>query len=342
MLNFDFPRLAAIGLTPALLQQALVLAGDQDRQLARVCRVQRDCVWAHDGETEWQAQALPQVHRELAVGDWALCQPQSGGPWRLTERLEPFNQLARFNDEGARQVYASNVDTALLVMGLDGDYNPRRLERYLGLAAAAAGAAPVVVLSKADLCADAADRVAELEHRLRPAPPILALNGNDPACREALQPWLGAGQTLVLLGSSGAGKSTLSNALLGAATQAVGQVRDDDSRGRHTTTSRTLLSCPDGACIIDTPGVRGLQALLDEQALAGSFADIAALASDCRFRDCRHREEPGCAVRAGVDPDRLRNYHKLLREAQRLEQTPLQRQQQRGEWKARNKAARRR
>lgn len=341
MLNFDFPRLAAIGLTPQLLQQALVLAGDQDRQLVRVCRVQRDCVWGHDGESEWPAQALPHAHVELAVGDWALCQPQAEGPWRLIDRLEPFNQLARFNDEGARQVYASNVDTALLVMGLDGDYNPRRLERYLGLAASA-GVAPVVVLSKADLCADTADRVAELERRLRPAPPILALNGNDPSCREALAPWLGAGQTLVLLGSSGAGKSTLSNALLGEATQIVGEVREDDSRGRHTTTARTLLPCPGGACIIDTPGVRGLQAPLDEQALAGSFADIAELAGRCQFRDCRHQEEPGCAVRAGVDADRLRNYHKLLRETRRLEQSPLQRQQQRREWKARSKAARRR
>ncbi|VEB42530.1 GTPase RsgA [Chromobacterium violaceum] len=193
MLNFDFPRLAAIGLTPALLQQALAQAGDGDLQLARICRVQRDCAWVHDGEEERQAHALPGVHADLAVGDWVLCQPREHEPWRLLERLEPFNQLVRVNDEGARQAYASNVDTALLVMGLDGDYNPRRLERYLGLAAAA-GVAPVVVLSKADLCADAEARLAELEQRLRPLPPILLLNGTDPACRDALLPWLGAGR----------------------------------------------------------------------------------------------------------------------------------------------------
>ncbi|AUH51522.1 ribosome small subunit-dependent GTPase A [Chromobacterium sp. ATCC 53434] len=341
MLNFDFPRLAAIGLTPVLLQQALALAGEDDLRLARVCRVQRDRAWVHDGEHEQQASALPDVHAELAVGDWALCQSREHEPWRLLERLEPFNQLVRVNDEGARQTYASNVDTALLVMGLDGDYSPRRLERYLGLAAAA-GVAPVVVLSKADLCPDAEARLAELEQRLRPLPPILLLNGTDPACRDALRPWLGAGQTLVLLGSSGAGKSTLSNTLLGVDAQAVGAVRGDDSRGRHTTTARTLLPCPDGACIIDTPGVRTLQAPPDAGALAGSFADIEALAGHYQFRDCGHREEPGCAVRAGVDGDRLRNYHKLRREMERHERTPLQRQQQRREWKARNKAARQR
>ncbi|WP_241499413.1 ribosome small subunit-dependent GTPase A [Chromobacterium sphagni] len=270
-----------------------------------------------------------------------MAQPQATGAWRLLERLEPFNQLARVGGDGVRQLYASNVDTALLVMGLDGDFNPRRLERYLGLAASA-GVAPVVVLSKADLCPGAGRKVEELEARLRPLPPILLLNATDPACRGALQPWLGAGQTLVLLGSSGVGKSTLSNTLLGVQAQVVGGVREDDSRGRHTTTARSLLQCPDGSCIIDTPGVRSLQAPLDEEALAGSFADIAELAARCQFRDCSHKLEPGCAVRGAVANDRLLNYHKLQREMRRTEQTALQRQQQRREWKVRSKASRRR
>ncbi|UTH73171.1 ribosome small subunit-dependent GTPase A [Chromobacterium sp. IIBBL 290-4] len=341
MLEFDFTRLAAIGLTPLLLQQALALAGDDDLRLARVCCVHRGQVGLHDGEGERAGRVAPSWQGELAVGDWVLCRPDASEVWMARERLEPFNQLARVNDQGAPQVYASNVDTALLVMGLDGDYNPRRLERYLGLAAAS-GVAPVVVLSKADLCAEAEARIAELQARLRPLPPILALNATDSSCREALLPWLGAGQTLVLLGSSGVGKSSLSNVLLGAAEQEVGAARESDSRGRHTTTSRSLLLCPDGACIIDTPGVRGLQAPMDEAALAGSFGDIAELARHCQFRDCGHDGEPGCAVAAGVDADRLRNYHKLARESQSLEQTPLQRQQQRREWKIRNKAARQR
>ena len=151
----------------------------------------------------------------------------------------------------------------------------------------------------------------------------------------------GAGQTLVLLGSSGAGKSTLTNTLLGRAVQDTGAVREHDSRGKHTTTSRSLHRLPGGACVIDTPGLRALRPDVDEATLAASFGDIEALAAQCRFRDCRHEDEPGCAVREGV-ADRLRNYHKLLREARRDTMTVLERQQQLAMWKARGRAARER
>jgi ribosome biogenesis GTPase len=154
-----------------------------------------------------------------------------------------------------------------------------------------------------------------------------------------LAPWLDAGRTLVLLGSSGAGKSTLTNTLLGRTVQATGAVREHDSRGRHTTTSRSLFRLPGGACLVDTPGLRSLHPDVDESTLAASFGDVDALAAACRFRDCAHRDEPGCAVRAGVDPDRLRNYHKLLRDARRDTISALERQRQVGEWKARSKAA---
>src|SRR5206468_6677584 len=130
----------------------------------------------------------------------------------------------------------------------------------------------------------------------------------------ALAGYVAPGRTLVLLGSSGAGKSTLTNTLLGAAVQDTGAVRQHDSRGKHTTTSRSLHRLPGGACVIDTPGLRTLRPDADEAALAGLFADVEALAGRCRFRDCRHAQEPGCTVREGVDADRLRNYHKLLRE----------------------------
>ncbi len=154
-----------------------------------------------------------------------------------------------------------------------------------------------------------------------------------------LAPFIGSGQTVVALGSSGAGKSTLTNTLLGQALQFTGAVREDDSRGRHTTTSRSLHRLPAGGCIIDTPGLRGLRPDIDENELAATFDDIGNLAGKCHFRDCRHGDEPGCAVRAGVAADRLANYQKMLREIRRETLTPLQRRQQLSMWKIRHRAA---
>ena len=154
------------------------------------------------------------------------------------------------------------------------------------------------------------------------------MNATHESAAQALARYLGRGQTLVLLGSSGAGKSTLTNTLLGAHVQDTGAVRVNDGRGKHTTTSRSLHRLPGGACVIDTPGLRTLRPDGDERALVGSFADIESLAERCRFRDCRHLDEPGCAVREGIDPDRLRNFHKLLREARRDTMTALDRQRQ--------------
>ena len=144
--------------------------------------------------------------------------------------------------------------------------------------------------------------------------------------RRALRGYLGRGQTLVLLGSSGAGKSTLTNTLLGAAVQDTGAVRVNDGRGKHTTTARSLHRLPGGACVIDTPGLRTLRPDADEATLAAVYDDIETLAAQCRFRDCRHAQEPGCAVREGIGADRLRNYHKLLRETRRDTLTALDRQ----------------
>jgi ribosome biogenesis GTPase len=197
----------------------------------------------------------------------------------------------------------------------------------------------VVVLTKADLCNEVESRRADVSARIGHHVDVLALNALDAAAATALAPYLGPGQTLVLLGSSGAGKSTLTNTLLGAAVQATGAVRAHDSRGRHTTTARTLHRLPGGACVIDTPGLRGLAPDIDEAALAASFQDIQALAAGCRFRDCSHRDEPGCAVRAGVAADRLANYHKMLRDVRRESMTPLQRRELLSMWKARGKAA---
>lgn len=330
MIDIDFALLRPIGLTQAIVSQLPALEGiPADARLLRVTQVHRDRVAVHDGHAE---SSLPGTLPELATGDWVLA---VGG--RLLASLAPWNTLARRNADGQRQLIASNIDTALLVMGLDHDFNPRRLERYLALAMTA-GVAPVVVLTKADTCPDAEERLDELRARLPGALPMFAVDGTSAATAQTLAPWLASGQTLILLGSSGAGKSTLTNTLAGS-TQATGGVRQGDDRGRHTTTARSLHLCPRGACIIDTPGLRSLQPDTDEESLAASFEDIDALAAHCQFRDCGHGDEPGCAVRGAVHEDRLRNYHKLLREARRAQQTPLDRIAERGKWKVLMKEA---
>ncbi|HEY0818523.1 MAG TPA: ribosome small subunit-dependent GTPase A [Rhizobacter sp.] len=353
MIDLDVERLRSIGLTPTLAQAALAISSnleDSTRRLVRVTEVHRETLVVHDGAHELSVRPAPRLTRELAendtalaVGDWVLLAPDAhGDPW-AHERLDPLTHIARRDADGRRHPVVSNVDTALLVMGLDDDYNPRRLERFLTLVQTQ-GVTPVVVLTKADVVPPERVQQAldELRERLSATVELLALDGRDPASASTLAPWLGAGQTLVLLGSSGAGKSTLTNALLGAPVQDTGAVREHDSRGKHTTTSRSLHRLPGGACVIDTPGVRTLRPDVDDGALDAVFGDIAALAPRCRFRDCRHGEEPGCAVREGVSADRLRNYQKLQRELRRDTQTALERQAQLSQWKARMRAGRER
>lgn len=324
-----------------------------------------------DGAAAGPAGAAASAAAAVLDGPDRPARPEAG--WRIACRLLPAGQIARRTTDGRaadgragwqRQVLASNVDLAVLVMGLDGDFNPRRLERHLALARLA-GVAAVLLLSKADtLAADAvARRLTEARAALPADVPALALDLRDPAAAEALTQWLRPGCTAVLLGSSGAGKSTLANTLLAAAAagarpgaRRTGAVRADDSRGRHTTTVRTLLPLPGGACLIDTPGLRALRLDLDApDQLAQAFGDVAALAPLCRFRDCRHGAEPGCAVREALSPQRLRNYQQLLREAGRdAARAPsvgaagqawseLQsRQAERAQRKARSRAARQR
>lgn len=332
MINFDFASLRLIGLTPLISNQLHALASnfieDASLQMARITEVQRDSLVLHNGSGSLPARVLPRLwhelatdHLNLAVGDWGLASGSAESGYSFIARMPPLTHLARRNNEGRLQALASNIDTALLVMGLDHDFNLRRLERYLALVHAA-DVAPVVLLTKADMHEHAADRLAQVEQRLSSSVPIFAVNGQSSATVQLLLPWMAAGQSLILLGSSGAGKSTLTNTLANSR-QETGAVRMDDSRGHHTTTARSLHLCPGGACIIDTPGLRSLQLNLDQEALGASFADIDALAVACQFRDCRHQSEPGCAVRPVVDQDRLKNYQKLLRESQRSQQTPL-------------------
>lgn len=363
MILIQFERLRRLGLSPALAQQAATCAelhGQADLQLMRLTEVHRETVRLHDGLGEHSARVPLRLLRQLAepgddagsgaavstattlaVGDWVLASA-TGEAW-VHARVPPRSHIQRRDADGRRHAVVSNVDTALLVMGLDDDFSPRRLERYLTLVQAS-GVMPVVVLTKADVLAPAPGaleaRVASLLCRMPAHIDVLAVDGTDSATARRLSPYLGLGQTLVLLGSSGAGKSTLTNTLLGAPVQDTGAVRVHDSRGKHTTTSRSLHALPGGACVIDTPGLRALRPDVDAATLAATFDDIASLAAHCRFRDCRHHDEPGCAVREGVHGDRLLNYQKLLRESRRDTLSAVQRQQQVATWKARGKATR--
>jgi ribosome biogenesis GTPase len=345
MQKLDFDRLRPIGLSPAMACAIAVGREDANGAPLRVTEVHSETLRVHDGAAEFTARVMPRLHRglvddgdALAVGDWVLAASDRHGDWWAHTRITPQTRLARRDMQGMPQVFATNVDTALLVMGLDADFSPRRLERYLALVHGS-GVQAVVVLSKADLCGERIDQHLEtLRVRLPAGLNVLALNTLDATAARQLDPWLAAGQTLVMLGSSGAGKSTLTNTLLGAEVQDTGSVRDGDGRGRHTTTVRSLHQLPGGACVIDTPGVRTLRPATD---VAGAgFSDVTTLAQQCRFRDCRHQHEPGCAVRAGVQADRLANFHKLEREHRRDSMTALERREQLNVWKARSRAAR--
>jgi ribosome biogenesis GTPase len=253
-----------------------------------------------------------------AVGDWVALVPGLENEEATIEALLP--RTSRFSRKVAgdlteEQVVAPNIDTVFLVSGLDHDFSLRRIERYL-TTAWDGGARPVILLNKADLSGDIAATVAEVE-TIACGAPVHAISSRNRVGLDALPAYLGVGQTCAFLGSSGVGKSTLINALLGEDRQRTNEVRDKDSRGRHTTTSRELLVLPGGGLLIDTPGMREMQ--LWEGSLADAFADIETLGAGCHFRDCQHEQEPRCAVRAAVDdgrlaPARLESFRKLQRE----------------------------
>ena len=286
-------------------------------------------VWCQGGEIE-TVRSGRLTHRASsrgdlpAVGDWVVVRKRPdedrGAIIAVLPRHSWFSRrmAGQVTDE---QVVAANVDVVFIVMALDADFSLRRLERYL-LLARESGAAPVVLLTKPDLCADPPARVAETTSLTGDAP-VHVLNPRLDQGLDRVAAYLPAGKTGALLGSSGVGKSTIVNRLVGRDIQKTRDVRASDSKGRHTTTRRELVLLPTGGLLIDTPGMRELQLWDVGEAVSETFDDIESLAAGCRFSDCRHRDEPRCAVKAAVDegrlsPGRLVSYLKLQDELAHL------------------------
>ncbi len=268
------------------------------------------------------------------VGDWVAVHARPDEGHATIHHVLPRRGVLVRKAAGTRtlpQPMAANVDTCLIVTSCNQDLSPRRLERALILAWDA-GAAPVLLLNKADLVENA-DALAEELRLALPGSEVHAVSAVDGRGLDALDPHLQPGRTLVLLGSSGVGKSTLANRLLGAELLATQEVREEDAKGRHTTTSRHLVCIPSGAVLIDTPGTRELALWGDEDATSAAFSEIDALAAACRFGDCTHHGEPGCAVLLAIEDgeltrERLDSRNKLDREMARL----VAKQDQRAQW----------
>ncbi|HEU0299888.1 MAG TPA: ribosome small subunit-dependent GTPase A [Longimicrobium sp.] len=333
----DFPpsmdgvsaRLAPLGWDGTFARE---LEGLQMRDAvpARVVAEHRDRYVVADGDGERAAVLAGRLrHRSRsrddlpATGDWVAVDAGADGTAAIHAVLPRRSAFRRkvAGEVTEAQVLAANVDVALVAAALPAELNERRIERYLALAWES-GAVPVVVLTKADL-ADDVDAAVRAVRAVAPGTDVAAVSAVSGEGVDALARWLRPGRTAVLLGSSGVGKSTLTNRLLGAEALRTGAVRDD-GKGRHTTTHRQLVRLESGALLIDTPGMRELQLWTADAGLESAFADVEALAACCRFGDCAHRAEPGCAVRAAaesgaLDPARLESWHRLRRELAWLE-----------------------
>ena len=305
----SFAELAGPGRVPArvVLEHTHIyrVVTDEGETLARV-----------SGRLRHRAEGRPDFP---AVGDWVVVEPVPGGDARIHAVLPRVSRFSRraAGDVTEEQVVAANIDTVFLVGGLDGDFNPRRLERYL-VVGSESGATPVILLNKADLV-DAPERYVDEVKAIAPAVDVHAVSARRPESLDVVRAHLGFGRTAALLGSSGVGKSTIVNRLAGFDLLRTQDVRITDSRGRHTSTARQMVLLDGGGILIDTPGMRELQLWETGEKLGDAFADVEALAGACRFRDCRHLHEPGCAVRAAVTAGelpsaRLESFHKLAAE----------------------------
>lgn len=294
---------------------------------ARVIIRQKNRYTLTDGEREWDAEISGRIHYAArtagdypAVGDWVAIKKRPGeGTATIHTILTRRSCFTRRNpgEREEEQIVAANIDVVFLVDAFDAGVNIRRLERYLVLASQG-GARPVIVLNKADLDPDADEVVDEVRATI-PGIPVVVTSATKKSGLASILEHLPAGETAALLGPSGAGKSTIANALLGEERFATGDVRDGDRKGRHTTSHRELVQLPSGGLLIDTPGMREIQLWDADEGVEETFEDIEELALQCRFSDCRHASEPGCAVngaieRGELDPGRLGNFEKMLRE----------------------------
>lgn len=276
----------------------------------------------HAGRMRHQAEGRTQLS---AVGDWVAALPTPGEASATIEAVLP--RRSRFSRKVAgetteEQIVAANIDTVFLVMGLDGDYNPRRLERYL-LMAYESGAKPVVLLNKSDVAEHLAEDLEEIA-TIAVGIPVHAISARKRHGIDVIESYLGRGRTGTLLGSSGVGKSTIVNALLGEELLKTRDVRVSDSRGRHTTRHRQLILLPGRGLLIDTPGMRELQLWTQSEGSRETFEDVVNLASGCHFTNCQHREEPRCAVKQAIadgelPAERLVSYLKLQDEMHSLD-----------------------
>ncbi len=311
--NLTLPQL---GWQP-YFQQQLTLKDYEQHTVARISAHHRS---GYELLSESGSSTLPMHHAlpPMTVGDWILLD-DNGQFVKLLERRSLFQRKAA-GAKATEQFIAANIDTVFVVCSLNQDFNLSRIERYLSIAREAQVEA-VIVLTKADLCQDAAhkkEQVQQIDAMLM----IEVVNALDSESIQGLSDWCKLGKTVAFMGSSGVGKSTLVNTLLGQHTQQTGMIREDDSKGRHTTTSRTLHMMPTGALLLDTPGMRELQLTNCESGVSETFSDIEELAKQCRFSDCQHQGEPGCAIKLAIeqgdlDTRRLENYFKLMKEQAR-------------------------
>jgi len=297
---------------------------------ARVGNVQRSLITVLCERGELDVVLPPRlasVEAAIAVGDWLLIEHEAPRVLRVLERRSLISRMAA-GIEQRTQAIAANLDTLFVVTSCNEDFNLSRLERYFTVGKHAE-VATVIVLTKADLCTEAETFVAQVRSIPRDIA-VLALNATAHTEATALTPWLERGQTVAFVGSSGVGKSTLVNALLAGEVQTTSGIREQDAKGRHTTTSRQMFALASGAWVIDTPGMRELKLGSMEAAVSAVFDDIETLARECRFRDCRHHDDAGCGLQAAVatgrlDARRLDSYRKLVREAERASQSVRER-----------------
>lgn len=306
-------RLESLGWKPFFAQQ-ISMEELNDTPPVRVTEIHRNGLHAVGQEID----TLVPPNAEVTVGDWLLYDQDNPGSSRILNRKSLIKRRASGSDRQV-QLIAANIDTAFITTSCNKDFNIARLERYVALAFEAE-VDPVIIITKPDLCEDSSRYRVEAES-ISDRVPVIVLDARGSDVETQLSDWCGPGQTVAFLGSSGVGKSTLVNSLSGTQTSATQEIREDDSKGRHTTTRRQLHILPMGCAVLDTPGMRELQLTDAQSGLADVFSDLWTLSTQCRFNDCQHETKPGCAVlkaldKGSIDQARLKHWKKLVAEEQ--------------------------